>query len=279
MGSLRKVIIPAAGLGKRLLPVTIVIPKELLPVGREPMLLRALREVREAGLDEIAIVVGGRNNLIEKFLSGSPPPEIADVEEVEDVLRVLSELKITLIEQPEARGLGDALGRAREFVGDEPFAVILPDNFFFGSPGPLSQLIPVYEKHDMNITGLIRVTRKEAPSFGNCGSVRVESIGNGEYRIAGLGDKAPGFFSMKDGEEALRWYARHIFLSSFFEHLDRFGMEKNNEIDDVPVLKAMIAEEGIIGKLLDGRGFDVGNERGLIAAQGFIWEEVSSTWK
>jgi len=131
MSPLRKVIIPAAGLGKRLLPVTMVIPKELLPVGREPMLLRALREVREAGLEEIAIVVGGRNKLIEKFLSGSPPPEIAGEKDVEDVLRILSELEIRLIEQPEARGLGDALGRAREFVGDEPFCRYPAGQFLF----------------------------------------------------------------------------------------------------------------------------------------------------
>jgi UTP--glucose-1-phosphate uridylyltransferase len=278
MNRIEKAVIPAAGFGKRLLPATMIIPKELIPVGREPMLLRALREVVEAGVRHVAVIVNKRDDLVERFLSGTPIREIAGERDVEAARTIISNLDITLIPQPEPKGLGDALARARDFVRDEPFAVLLPDNVFFGARSPLAQLVPVFESHQKNVTGLIRVNAEDAPSFGNCGSVKLEEIGVGEYRVLEVGEKNPGFFSQESATDVIRWYARHIFLPSFFDYLERYRVEINNEVDDVPVLQAIAADEGIIGKLLDGRGYDVGNERGLVAAQRFLWEEVSSTW-
>lgn len=274
----RKAIIPAAGLGTRMQPATLAVPKELLPVGREPMLLRALREVREAGLNLVAIIIGERDDVTKRFLSSVSLPADHFGEAAKAVKRLLMELDITLIVQPIPRGLGEALGRARDFVGDEPFAVILPDNVFFGPRGPLSQLMPVFQSYGQHVTGLIRVTAEDAPTFGNCGAVRVEVLGNDEYRVIEIGDKRPGYLSIDTGRTAIRWYARHILMPSFFDYLERYGVERHGEVDDVPVLKALAAEEGIIGKLLEGRGFDAGNERGMIAAQRFLWEEVIGTW-
>ncbi len=274
----KKVVIPAAGLGTRMLPATLAVPKELLPVGREPMLLRALREVSEAGLVHVAIIVGQRDDLTERFLSSVSLPSKDIGEKTRELRQLLTELDITLIVQPEPRGLGEALGRTRDFVGSEPFAVILPDNVFFGSRGPLSQLLPVFRRYGQHVTGLIRVAAEDAPSFGNCGAVRFEVLGNDEYRVIEIGDKRPGFFSLDVGKTAIRWFARHIFMPSFFDYLETYGVERDCEIDDVPVLQALAAEEGIIGKLLEGRGFDAGNERGMIAAQRYLWEEVRETW-
>lgn len=278
MDSPKKAVIPAAGMGTRMQPATLAVPKELLPVGREPMLLRALREVSEAGIVHVAIIINQKDDLTERFLSSVSLPAEFIWESAKEVKRLLMELDITLIVQPIPRGLGEALGRARYFVGDEPFAVLLPDNVFFGERGPLSQLIPVFQSYGQHVTGLIRVSAEDAPSFGNCGAVRVEVLGNDEYRVLQIGDKQPGYFSLEAGRTAIRWYARHIFMPSFFDYLDRYGVETDDEIDDVPVLKALAAEEGIIGKLLEGRGFDVGNERGMISAQRFLWEEVRETW-
>ncbi len=278
MSKVRKAIIPAAGLGRRLLPFTLVVPKEFLPVGREPILVRALREIREAGLDHAAVIVSRRDDLTGRFLFGSPPAELRHERSVMELREILSGLEIEIIVQPEPRGLGDALGLARGFAGNDPFAVLLPDNVFFGSRAPLSQIVPVFEREMTHVTGLIKTNSEEAATFGNCGAVDVEKTGNGEYRVIGIGDKGKGYFSLEKGREVLRWYARHIFLPSFFEHLDRYSVEKNGEVDDVPVLKAMAREERIVGKLLEGKGFDVGNERGLMAAQRFLWEEVSRDW-
>jgi UTP--glucose-1-phosphate uridylyltransferase len=278
MNKVRKAVIPAAGLGKRLLPFTLVVPKELIPIGREPILMRTLREIREAGLDRVAIIVSSKDDLTERFLFGTPPAALLCESSVAELKEILSSLEVELIIQPEPRGLGDALGLARGFVGDDPFAVLLPDNVFFGSPAPLSQIVPVHEREKTHVTGLIKTNSEEAITFGNCGAVNVEVIGDGEYRVLEIGDKGKGFFSQEEGVEVYRWYARHIFPPSFFDYLDKYGVEKDNEVDDVPVLKALVMEEGIIGRLLDGKGFDVGNERGLMAAQKFLWEGVSKTW-
>jgi len=279
MFHIRKAIVPAAGLGKRLLPATLAVPKELLPIGREPMLLRTLREVRDAEIEQVAVIVAGGDRFIEEFLFDPPSVKVAGEREVEEAREILSALKIAILRQPEPKGLGDALGLAREFAGDDPFAVALPDNVFFGSTGPLSQLVPVFERHGGHVTGLIRITREEASTFGNCGSVQVEAIGNGEYRVTALGDKGAGFSAVKGSRKAFRWYARHIFLPSFFDYLERFGVEVHGEVDDVPVLKGLVAEEGIVGKLLVGKGFDAGNERGFLATQRYLWGEVSRSWK
>jgi UTP-glucose-1-phosphate uridylyltransferase len=156
--------------------------------------------------------------------------------------------------------------------------VLLPDNVFFGPPGALVQLLPVFERRRAHVTGLIEVTAGEAPAFGNCGDVRLERIGDGEYRVLELGDKGPGFLSMAGGERRVRWYARHILLPSFFDYLERFGVEKGGEVDDVPVFKAMVEEEFVVGKVLRGKGFDAGNERGLLAAQCYRWKMESESW-
>lgn len=274
-----RAVVPAAGLGTRLLPATVAVPKELLPIGREPMLQRALREIREAGIVRVAVVVGERDDRIERFLGGEMPPPLREEPAALALADLLNGLEIEIVRQPEPRGLGDALGRTRDFTAGEPFAVVLPDNVFFGPRGALTQILPLFGRYRTHLTGLIRVDAADAPTFGDCGAVRVENITDGEYRVLEIGDKGEGFSSIEAGTETFRWYARHVLLPSFFEYLDRHGVERGGEIDDVPVLQAVAAGEGIVGKLLVGRGFDAGNERGLLAVHRYLWEEESRGWR
>ena len=168
---IRKAIVPAAGLGSRMHSLTQGQSKEMLPIGGRPMIFYTIQEAVLSGLEELYIIINSRKDTLRRYL------------ESEDFQRDIRSEKqgrgyfctqLTFVEQPIPAGSGDAIYRAREKIGDEPFALMMPDFILFGNTPALGQLIPLYERSGCDVVGLLLLQGDEAEGFGNVGIVHGE---------------------------------------------------------------------------------------------------------
>jgi UTP--glucose-1-phosphate uridylyltransferase len=261
---LKKAVIPAAGMGTRMQSLTNVLPKEMLPIGGKPMISYAIQEAALCNLDEIFIVINEHKAVLRRFLESE---ELARAIPSGRLAKAVSLPSLTFVNQPIPRGSGDAICRARECIGDEPFALMMPDFVFFDCTPALAQLIPLYERFNRDIVGLIQVSEKEAEGFGNVGIVEGHEHEPGVLAIRTLSDKLPGTLTLSEGEVIIKAVPRWIIGPHFFEYLDRTRVD--GEWDDTPALQLLCAERKVMGKILSGKGFDVGNPVGYAQAQSF----------
>lgn len=277
MGMIRKAIIPAAGRGTRLLPATVYVAKELLPVGRKPMVQWALEEAAEAGVEEALLVVSKEKvGAFRAYFSAAQRSEFAGVPAMRRVRALQERMRITYVFQNESRGLGDAILQAREHVDGEPVLVLLPDNVLFGGAGAARQLIRGYEEFGRTVLGLLRVTPDRAAQFGNCGGVTCNRWDEGLFEITHLQDKGPGVFQMGGETSRLRVCGRYLLEPGFFEVAAAMPA-KTGEFDDVPILQKLIEQGSVSGAELDGTLFDCGHWDGYWAANQF-YEEHKELW-
>ena len=238
-------------------------PKEMLPIGGRPMIFYAIHEAVLSSLEEVYIIINSRKDTLRRYL------------ESEDVKRDIQAsrgqnfppLRLTFIEQPTPAGSGDAIYRTRELIGDEPFALMMPDFILFGDTPALKQLIPLYERFGCDVVGLLLLQREEAEGFGNVGIVQGEESEPGIVSIRSLSGKVPGPLIIKEAEHILKAVPRWILGPHFFSYLERTKGE--GAWDDAPALQLLCTEREVRGKILQGRGFDVGNPVGYEAAEAF----------
>ena len=258
-----KAIIPAAGLGSRVQSLAKDQPKEMLPIGGRPMISYVVQEAALSGLDELYVILNKNKDPLLRYLKS------------EDVMRDIREghgqnippLRFTFVDQPTPAGSGDAIYEARELIGDESFALMMPDFIFFGDTPALQQLIPLYEHYGCDIVGLIEVKDKEAMGFGNVGIVQGEEEEKEIVVIHSLSGKTPDPLIVKEAKGFLKAVPRWILGPDFFSYLERTKVE--GEWDDTPALQMLCREKEVVGKILEGRGFDVGNPVGYEAAETF----------
>ena len=261
---LRKVIIPAAGVGSRMESLTQGIPKEMLSIGGRPMISYAIQEVLLSGLEEVYIIINSRKDTLRRYL------------ESEDVMRDLREgnsqnvppLYLAFIEQPTSAGSGDAIYRARDLIGDDPFGLMMPDFIFFGDTPAFGQLIPLYERLGYDVVGLLLLRGKETECFGNVGIIQGEESEPGIVLVRSLSGKVPGTLIIKEDEHILKAVPRWILGPHFFSYLEK--IKGKGEWDDTPALQMLCREKEVLGRILMGRGFDVGNPVGYEAAEAFV---------
>jgi len=270
----KKILIPMAGEGTRMMPLTRSIPKELLPVGYKPMFQYALEEAIEVGVKDVCVIVNEKKKTaIHDCILGSVSEKQVESRYCIELKKLVLSCNLTFVCQPEPRGLADALYRCKSFVSNEPFIIALPDNVFFSSTPSLEQMLPAFYKYQKGILGLIKVSAREAKRFGNCGRVSYTRKSGNVYQLNKLYRKKPGAFLVKEGEIAIRTFSRQIFLPDYFDYIERVRHReggRGGEQDDVPVLQQMIREKELLGCVLKGKGFDVGNWRGYFAANGFL---------
>ena len=262
MQKLKKGVVPAAGLGTRLYPMAEVQPKEMLPIRGRPMIFYTVLEGALSGLEEMVIVVNERKDPLRRYLERG---ELAkDLQREGEEHRIFSP-HITFVDQPAPLGSGEAIYRTKEMVGEEPFALMMPDRLLFGSYPALTQMIPVYERFRQDILGVLTIGAREAGGFGNVGIVEETELEQGIVEIHGFSDKLEDPLILKEGQTVLKHAGRSILGPHFFSYLERMrgGIE---EWDDTPALRAMCRERTVIGKVLEGTGFDVGNPTGYRAA-------------
>jgi len=265
MKRIRKGIIPAAGMGTRMQPLTQGLPKEMLLIGGRPMISYAIHEAALSGLKELYIVINKRKDALRRFLESGQVLKNVQAQEGEgDNLPV----QVTLVDQPTPAGSGEAIYQARELVGEEPFALMMPDFIFFGNTPALRQMIPLYERCACDIVSLSHLRGKEAEGFGDVGIVQGGEGEPGIVAVRDLSSKVSGPLILKEDEQILKAVPRWILGPHFFSYLERTKGE--GEWDDTPALQILCTEREVVGKVLIGRGFDVGNPVGFQAAEAFV---------
>jgi len=239
--------------------------KEMLLIGGKPMISYAVCEAVLSGLEELYIVVNERKESLRRYLESEQLQKDLQAEGWKG--RTFS-LRLTFIDQPAPLGSGEAIYRVRELVGEEPFALMMPDFIFFGRTPALDQMIPLYQRFELDTIGVLSLGAREAKGFGNVGIIEKRERKPGVVEVRGLSGKHPGALILKEDKKILKGVGRWILGPHFFSYLERTkGWEE--EWDDTPALQMICEEREVMGKVLEGRGFDVGNPVGYRAAQRF----------
>jgi UTP--glucose-1-phosphate uridylyltransferase len=263
-----KAIIPAAGLGTRVRGITGDLPKELFTVAGKPLIVHAIEGLAASGVYEIAVVISPVKESVRKFLLGNPPEFLAP--QFDAHLKVLFEAcTFRFFVQPQPSGLADAVSLCREFVGSEPFALIMPDNILLHGLPVMTQLIPFFSREGGDILGAISLEKGEAFRFGNVGILETETISGKSVRfrkVCGFSDKRGDPLTIPPGEKVLKNFGGSIFLPHFFDYIEECRPRAQGELDDVPVIQAILRDKGLHVVVLEGDGFDVGNPAGYWAA-------------
>jgi len=263
-------VVPVAGRGTRMYPAAAVIPKSLLPVGIWPMLHTALDECLRAQIGGVVLVTGPDQPLVHSYLDEAlAAGQRGEEGDLADLGRGLMEIELVRVEQTVPAGVGDAFMLGRPFTGDDPFAVLLPDNWFDADPAAIAQVARAYATTGCCALGMTEVLPEEAHLFGNVGGMELELVGDGTYRVEKLQDKLPGQFPAADGP-VLRGCARYVVDGRFYEALLATGPPEVGEWDDVPAFQRLIAIDGLAAQLIDGQHYDVGLPAGYLAAAAYM---------
>ena len=266
--TVRKAIIPAAGLGTRVRAIAGDLPKELLTVAAKPLIVHAIESLAASGVRQIAVVISSAKESIRQFLLGEPPEYLAPL--LDTHLRVLLRAcEFSFFVQPSPGGLADAVSLCRDFIGDEPFALVMPDNIMFDGLPVVSQMIPFFSREPQDMVGAIRLQPQQASRFGNVGILETEAIAGENHRllrVSHFSDKTGDFLSIPAETSVLKNFGVSIFLPHFFDYIEQCRPQAEGELDDVPVIQALIKEKGLLAVVLGGNGFDVGSPAGYWAA-------------
>ena len=235
------------------------------------MLHWALDEAIAASIPGIILVVGPEQQLVRDYLDAAI--EAARRNETTDLGRLgrgLRDREVCWIEQPEAVGIGDAFMRCRPLTRQDVFAVLLPDNWFHAPTPAIEQVAGAYAQTGLCSIGLTEVAAQERRLFGNVGGVRLRSLDDGCYRVLELQDKLPGAFSGERRDPVLRGCARYVVDDRFYEALLATGPPARGEWDDVPAFQHLIGNAGLAARRIDGCHYDVGHQRGYLAAATYL---------
>ena len=263
---LRKAVLPVAGLGTRFLTATKAMAKEMLPVVDKPLIQYAIEEARAAGIEQFCMVTGrGKTALVEHF-------DVAF--ELEATLRernktdALAQLKATRVEpgsmvtvrQQVPLGLGHAIWCARAFIGDDPFAILLPDDLVLAETPCLAQLAQAYRDTGGNVVAVTEVPREHTNRYG------ILDIGADDGRLVevkGLVEKpAP-----EDAPSNLSIIGRYVLMPEVIGHLAKMERGAGNEVQLTDGMAKLIGNQPFHGLRYEGRRFDCGDKVGFLEAQ------------
>lgn len=264
MKAIRKVVLPVAGLGTRFLPATKCMPKEMLPIVDKPLIQYAIEEAAEAGIEAIMLVTGRGKNLMEDHFDHAVELEKTleargKTAELAMVRTFPAPSKLMYTRQQDPLGLGHAIWCAREFVGSDPFAVILPDDLVMGKPGCLKQMIDAYNEVGGNIVAVTDVPREHTNRYG---ILDVEEDDGRLAKARGLVEKP----DPKDAPSTLSIIGRYILQPEVFAHLDKKERGAGGEIQLTDAIAATLGQVPFHGLRYQGRRFDCGSKAGFVAA-------------
>lgn len=263
MKPIRKAVFPVAGLGTRFLPATKAIPKEMLPVVDRPLVQYAVDEAREAGIEQMIFVTGRGKSAIEDHFDIAFELERTMTDRGKD-LSVLEPTRLgpgncAYVRQQEPMGLGHAIWCARDIVGDEPFAIFLPDEFMFGSPGCMKQMVDAYHKVGGNLISVLEIDPALTSSYG----VITPGARDGALtEVKGLVEKPkPG-----TAPSNLIISGRYILQPEVMDVLKNQEKGAGGEIQLTDAMAQMIGTQPFHAVTFDGRRFDCGSKAGYIEA-------------
>lgn len=261
----RKAVIPAAGLGTRLLPNTKSIPKEMLPLVDKPVIQYIVEEAVSAGVEKILIITNRGKSPIEDYFDYAPDLEerlIADgkPDEARIVREVADMADVYFVRQKETKGLGHAIWRAKSFVGNEPFGVLLGDDIMLSEKPVLKQLVEAAEANDCSAIAVRQVPDELIVKYS---SVKFEEkLGERVYRISDMNEKPT--LAEKLSDYAI--LGRYVLTPGIFDILEHTAPGRNNEIQLTDGMRALCHVEPMAAVDFEGRRYDTGNLKGYLEA-------------
>ncbi len=260
---IKKAVFPVAGLGTRFLPATKAIPKELLPIVDRPLIQYAVDEAREAGIEQMIFVTGrGKTSIVEHFdiayeLEATMKARGKD-------LSVLDSTRFTpgdiiTVRQQVPLGLGHAIWCARAIVGDEPFAIMLPDELMIGEPGCMKQMVEAYGEVGGNLISVLEVPREEVSSYG---VIDPGSENGALTEVRGLVEKPP----VAEAPSTKILSGRYILQPEVMRTLESQGKGAGGEIQLTDAMARMIGTQPFHAVTFAGRRFDCGSKLGFVEA-------------
>ncbi len=277
--TIKKAIIPAAGLGTRFLPATKTIPKEMLPIVDRPTLLYIVEEAARAGIEDIILIAGRNKTAIEDFFDCSY--ELQDklskdgkTAWVDDLVKIQNMVNVISIRQKQALGLGHAVLCGKPIVGDEPFAVLLGDEIMISSPQQKTvtgTLADTYVATGLSTVAIMEVAQSEVSKYGIIGGIPFTSMGTharsdavnaGVLRIQTVVEK-PAI-----AEAPSRWAlpGRYVFSAEIFKYLENTKPGKNGEIQLTDAMVEVARHHGLLGSPFAARRYDAGDKLGFVQA-------------
>lgn len=262
---IRKVVFPVAGLGSRFLPATKSVPKEMLPVVDRPLIDYAVEEARKAGVEHFVFVTGRGKGAIEDYFDHAFELETTLSERnKEAALKALSTTQLShgsasFVRQQKPLGLGHAIWCARDIIGDEPFAVILPDELVLHEQGCLAQMVDAWHSHGGNVVAVAEVPDDQVGQYG------IVAPGKDDGRIVevkGLVEKP----AVKDAPSRLALTGRYILSPSVFDELKKGAIGAGGEIQLTDAMASTIGSVPFHAVRFDGARFDCGDKAGYLAA-------------
>jgi UTP--glucose-1-phosphate uridylyltransferase len=257
---------PVAGLGTRFLPATKTMPKELLPVVDKPLIQYAVEEAHAAGIDQVCFVTGrGKTSLVDHFDVAFELEATLRERDKKELLKLLDDMRvmhgsIMTVRQQEPLGLGHAIWCARAFIGEDPFAIILPDDLVLSATPCTKQLAEAYAETGGNIVAVTEVPREQTNKYG------ILDIGADDGKLVevkGLVEKP----KPEDAPSNLSIIGRYVLLPEVLHHLARHERGAGGEIQLTDGMAYMIGRTPFHGLRYEGRRFDCGDKLGFLEAQ------------
>ncbi len=266
MVKIRKAVIPAAGMGTRFLPATKAQPKEMLPIVDKPTIQYIVEEAISAGIECILIITGRGKRTIEDHFDKSFELEselqrqgkASLLSMVEDISHLVD---LYYVRQKEAKGLGHAISCAKDFIGNDPFAVLLGDDIVVSERPAIGQLMEIYEKCGEPVLGVQRVAHSEVDKYGIVNPAEPPD-GQRLHKVSGLVEKP----AVGEAPSDIAILGRYIITPEIFDILGKQAPGKDDEIQLTDALRTLAASQGMVAYEFEGKRYDVGDKLGFLKA-------------
>lgn len=282
MKNVTKAVIPAAGLGTRMLPISYAVPKEMLPITDLPAIFYLVEEAAHSGITDILIITNRDKDAIENFFDYAPEYEALLLKkgkdaEVARMRRIAEMANVTFLRQREARGLGHAVGRARAFVGDDPFAVLYGDDVIFSKTPVVRQLIDAYHAYGRPVAAVKPVAPEWLSKYCSLKVAPISGAANA-YHCTDMIEKP------KPGEEFsnLSILGRVLLEPDVFDILDNLPAGAGGEIQLTDAMAKIARDRGMTALDFEGTRYDMGSKLGFLMAnveQGIHHPEVGEEFR
>ena len=262
---IKKAVIPAAGLGTRVLPATKAMPKEMLPIVDKPAIQYIVEEAVAAGIEDILIITGRNKEIIEDHFDRAPELEANLAKNHKDKMldqcvRIANLANISYIRQRETKGLGHAISKARSFTGDDPFVVLYGDDVIMGKDPVAAQLCRAYEQYGKACVGIKQVAPEAISKYS---SLKVQPLKDNLYDVTDMIEKPAR------GQEFSLFsiLGRCLLTPEIYDILDRTEPGAGGEIQLTDAMAVLARRGGIIGVDFTGKRYDMGSKLGVMQAQ------------
>ncbi len=260
----RKAVITAAGWGIRFLPITKAQPKEMLPLVDKPLIQYSVEEAINSGIDQIILVTALGKRAIEDYFDRSFELEYVleqkgEIKRLQEIRELSNLVNVCYIRQKEQLGLGHAILTAKDIVGEEPFAVLLPDDIVDSQVPVLKQMVEVYEQYKTNIVAVERVNSQDTKKYG---IIEPKKLSGNIYQVLSLTEKPEPAQALSN----LAVVGRYILMPQIFDVLEVTPPGKNQEIQLTDALQLLLRQQTVLAYEFEGVRYDTGTPLGWLKA-------------